>query len=278
MYIILLLLSLVFGPAMAGVDAISESEFDIFVVLGLSREQGHLPRDFGEKMKERFPNATVHYMDLPGAGIYYQNTVPDSIEGMVDFLREKNSAQFSQKTRKRILIATSLAGIVEADWLNRYPQDFDAGIMIASSFKNICGFFERTQLPSLMKMMKIPISVGARKRETLVAKININNKLDRQGVVEQNVAVQKLHPMTQKNVLKQVKAAKKYELKNSNMVPMLLMGSYADRLVKPACIEKTSDFFGATLKMHETAGHGIPIEATDWMLDNIKDWIDQTNF
>lgn len=278
MYIILLLFGLVFGPAMAGVDAVSESEFDIFVVLGLSREQGHLPKDFGDKIKERFPNATVHYMDLPGAGIYYQDTVPDSIEGMVDFLRHKNEAKFAQKNRKRILIATSLAGIVEADWLHRYPQDFDAGIMIASSFKNICGFFERTQLPSLLKMMKIPISAGARKRETLITKININIKQDRQGVTDQNVAVQQVHPMTQKNVLRQVKAAKKYELKSNAVVPMLLMGSYADRLVKPACIEKTSDFFGATLKMHETSGHGIPVEATDWMLDNIKDWVDQTDF
>lgn len=263
---------------MAQSDLKSESEFDIFVVLGLSREQGHLPKDFSEKMKIRFPRATVHYMDLPGAGIYYQETVPESIEGMVDFLRNKNEAHFAHKNRKRILIATSLAGIVEAEWLRKYPQDFDAGIMIASSFKNTCEFFERTQLITLMRMMNIAVSFRAKKSETLTAKININNKELRHTVVEQNMEVQKAHPMTKKNMFKQVSAAKKYELQGQIDVPMLLMGSYADRLVTPECIEKTSEFFGASLRMHETSGHGIPVEATDWMLDSIKSWTDETDF
>jgi alpha-beta hydrolase superfamily lysophospholipase len=278
MRFIILILTLLCFQGLAWADALSESEFDVFVVLGLSREQGHLPKDFNDKMKANFPKATVHYMDLPGAGIYFQETVPDSIEGMVEFLRNKNEAHFANKNRKRILIATSLAGIVEAEWLNRYPQDFDGGVMIASSFKNICRFFERTQLTSLMRMIKIPLSGKATKRETLVAKININDKGQRQGVVQQNVEVQKLHPMTKKNMMRQVSAAKKYELEGKIEVPILLMGSYADRLVKPECIEKSSEHFGATLKMHNTSGHGIPVEATDWMLDNIKSWLNETYF
>lgn len=275
---IILFLTLICCQAMAQSQSMSESEFDIFVVLGLSREQGHLPIDFNYKMKIHFPKATVHYMDLPGAGIYYQETVPDSIEGMVDFLRKKNEASFAQKNRKRILIATSLAGIVEAEWLRKYPQDFDAGIMIASSFKNTCDFFERTQPITLIRMMNIALAIRSKRSETLTAKININNKELRIGVIEQNVEVQKQHPMTKKNMFKQISAAKKYDLQGQIDVPMLLMGSHGDRLVTPECIEKTSEFFGATLKMHETSGHGMPVEASDWMLENIKNWMDETSF
>jgi alpha-beta hydrolase superfamily lysophospholipase len=272
----LLLVLFICVPEMAQSPIVSESELDIFVVLGLSREQGHLPLDFNDKMKAHFPRATVHYLDLPGAGVNLREEVPDSISGMVDFLRNQNIVHFSQKQRKRILIATSLAGMVEAEWLVKYPQDFDAGVMIASSFKETCDFFERTQFITLMRMMNIATSVRPKRSETLTAKININDKELRDGVIDQSMEIQELRPMSKKSLIQQVSAAKKYEFHGQINIPILLMGSKADRLVTPACIEKTSEFFGATLRMHETSGHGIPVEATDWMLDNIKAWLDQS--
>ncbi len=275
MNIILTLIFLFNSEVLAQPTLVSDTDFDIFVVLGLSREQGHLPKDFNDKMKVHFPHATVHYMDLPGAGVNFQESVPDSIAGMVDFLRKKNESHFSHKNKKRLIIATSLAGMVEAEWLVRYPQDFDAGVMIASSFKETCDFFERTQIITLMRMMNIVISVSPKRSETLTAKINFNDKELRSEMIEQNIEVQKLHPMTKKNLINQVSAAKKYELHDQIKTPLLIMGSKADRLVTPACIQKTSEFFGASLRMHETSGHGIPVEATDWMLDNIKEWLDK---
>ena len=53
---------------------------------GLAREKRHWG-DFLEQFRSAFPNDKILALDLPGAGEFFKETSPRTVEGMFNFVR-----------------------------------------------------------------------------------------------------------------------------------------------------------------------------------------------
>ena len=104
-----------------------EKEINIYLLRGLSRESEHWG-DFGVFLNANFPKSSIHYIDMPGAGIYHQSKSPTSIPSIVETLRSKELVQ----TTNNLLIASSLGGMVAFEWISKYPNDFQFATTICS--------------------------------------------------------------------------------------------------------------------------------------------------
>lgn len=249
-----------------------KGKLNIYLLRGLTRESGHWG-SFIEMLQKDLPDAIIHTMDLPGSGKYFKEKASIKAAKMVDFMRA-NVLRDLKKSKKNIICATSLGGMLACDWTLRFKDDFQGLIIIGSSFKNICNAKERAQKSVRMDMLKILISSNLEKREGLIIKVNSNKPELFGELTKEWTLIQQKRRVTRANIFKQTIAGFLYGLKDEKPeVPLLIIGSKRDRLVCPKCIQKTHDAFGGTLVWHETSGHGIPIDEPKWLSEQIAAWI-----
>jgi pimeloyl-[acyl-carrier protein] methyl ester esterase len=173
-------------------------------------------------------------------------------------------------------VATSLGSMVVTEWSAQYPKDFDAMILIAPSYKGICKMKER-MVPGIRKeVLKVPLTKNLEKKEARLLKINSNDH----ACFEENhaawVNIQTSRPMSTKNVLRQTIAGMKYKPDIDKIKqPVLVLASKADRLLACDCVDKVATSLKAELRWHETSGHGIPIDAPEWLVEQMTNWLFQ---
>ena len=112
-------------------------------------------------------------------------------------------------------------------------------------------------------------------REEMLLKINSNDTVNYCDNLDDWIDVQDRRPMTKANILRQTIAGMRYSApKNKPQLPILVIGSKGDRLVREACITKVHHEFGGELVWHDTSGHGVPIDAPEWLVSTVKIWVD----
>lgn len=247
-------------------------ELHVYLLRGLTRESGHWG-SFIDMLERNLPDAKIHFLDLPGAGKHFEMRAPAKILKMVEFMRSLHLAEISRENRLNVICATSLGGMLAADWVLRHPEDFSGLILIGSSFKNICTLKERVHPRVRWEMVKTLFSSNIRKRERLIIGVNSNKPENFDALTEDWTKVQQERTMTRGNIFRQTIAGMRFGLKDQKpKVPVLIVGSKGDRMVCPECIKKSHAFMGGTLVWHETAGHGIPIDAPEWLSHQISKW------
>ncbi len=240
----------------------------IFFLRGLVRESRHYDF-FRGKFSERFPKVETYGFDLLGTGTKLSADCPTKISDYVedlraDFLRERADVN--------IFLPISLGGMVAFDWLSSYPDDFDHSYIINSSLGNYSRFYKRFMLRNLPLLAKVGLSRTVEYSEKSMLDIVCNNSENRDEVVDHWIEIQKDAPMTTKNKAKQLLAAARFTL-NTKSFPRdkvtLLVGE-GDRLVSPECSHKIAKGLGLTLVSHPTAGHALPIDEPEWLLEQIS--------
>ena len=252
----------------------SDDSLNIFLLRGLTRESGHWGNDFAQNITKKFPNSTIHYLDLPGAGVYNRDKSPMKVNSIMEFMRSRAIEKFKDTTQKNIIVATSLGGMVAMEWVLKHKSDFDAAVLVVPSFKKVRKFNERVK-PSIRKeVISIGFTRNMQKREAKLVKINSNRLEKFNDILTSWVNIQKKRPMAKKNIIRQSIAGMRYQPKGKPNIPILVIGSYGDRLVKSSCTVKVATKYNSTLEMHNTSGHALPIDAPEWLVDTIKSWID----
>lgn len=242
------------------------------MVRGLTRESGHWG-NFGEHLLNNFPNGSITYLDLPGAGKYNNIKSPTSISEMVVFLRSKI---ILDKNNINILVASSLGGMVAMDWLMRFQSDFDGIVTISSSFREVCSFNQRVKKDVWMDILKLLLTNNLKRREQILLKINCNSPQIRSNLLESWISIQEKRKMTKMNIFRQIIAGWKYSILNKEIkTPLLIVGSKSDRMVCRECIEKTFKLFGGNLVWHNHAGHSISLDNPEWLAIQIRLWLNQ---
>ncbi len=250
-----------------------EAPPQFFLLRGLSREHGHWGDDFINALKEQFPSATYTFMDLPGAGDYYDDKSFMSVKKMANFLHEEHKDSLAAHKGNNILLATSLGGIVALEWLDRHPDVFDGVIMVSSSFKGICKSKERVQPEAKREMISILLTGDMPKREQKLLAINSNQRANDEELLEKWIEIQEERPISRWTMVKQGIGGMFYRPKKKKIkVPVLVLGTLEDKLVKPSCICKVSDWYKGEYAFHEDSGHGVPIDAPEWLMNISADW------
>ena len=54
-------------------------------------------------------------------------------------------------------------------------------------------------------------------------------------------------------------------------IPYLVLASKADRFTNYKCSERLAEKYNATLRLHEKAGHDLPLDDPQWIIDRVKE-------
>jgi len=254
----------------------STDTMNIFLLRGLTRESGHWGMAFTENLMKEFPNAKLSFLDLPGSGIYNNEKAALTVNGIMEFMRTREIENINKMKGKNVIMATSLGGMVAVEWIDKYPQDFQGLVMISASFNGICRMDERAKKEIRKEMFAVMFEKDMKAREMILLKINSNDTVNFNSNLNEWTDVQERRPMTKANILRQTIAGMRYSApENMPDIPTLIIGSKGDRLVAETCIIKVHNEFGGSLVWHETSGHGVPIDAPEWLVSEFKIWVDR---
>lgn len=247
----------------------------ITLLRGLSREAEHWGT-FPEILIQAFektglPRPKLHLPDLLGAGVHYKQDAPATVEEHTQFLRGGHS----EKEREQggcIIVGLSLGGMIAADWMQRFPEEWSGGVLINSSFGGLSPPHHRLKPSALAELAKIASSRTAREKERHILNWISNRPEVRQAVEERWAQIQELRPVFPMNTARQLYAATKFNAVPRPMIPALILTSSADKMVEPSCSERIAASWAAELEVHSTAGHDLPLDEPEWVAEKIARW------
>ncbi|MCT4643046.1 MAG: alpha/beta hydrolase [Bacteriovoracaceae bacterium] len=246
---------------------------NIFFLRGLVREKEHWST-ITEEIKDFFPNANIYFLEIPGVGEHYQQTSPDNFDDMIEFMRSSYIDQFDGQ--KNLLISISLGGMIARNWAYKYPDDFSHIVLMNSSFKGITPLFKRLKPSAVAKFIQLFCTKDIQKRELGILELVANDKDKRKNYLDKWIHIQANRPVSRKSFVNQIKSAltcKTITSKPENTKLLILAGK-EDRLCNYESSLMLHKAWGGELKIHPTAGHDLPIDASTWVLTQIKEWLE----
>lgn len=242
---------------------------------GLGREAGHWGR-FLDLLQEAFPSATLHTLDLPGSGSLNQQTSPARIEKLVEAVRQQAASE-NLLSSPCLLLGLSLGGMVAWQWLTQYPEDARAAVLINISFASLSPFYRRLHWQSYAQILKIITAATDAERERLIVALVSNADAQTQTEIARRwTELRQQRPMSALNEIRQILAAARFKPNpQAPEQPVLLLNSLGDRLVSPTCSFAIQQQYGLPLFTHPTAGHDLPNDAGEWVVQQLKIWLDR---
>lgn len=240
---------------------------------GLGRESAHWG-DFLPQLQAAFPQDCINTLDLPGTGRFVDQISPNRIEDIVAVCRQR-ALEDGLLQQPLILLSLSLGGMVAWQWLQQYPQDASHAVLINSSFASLSPFYQRLRWQVYGCFLSMLARQNVFEQELAIVRI-VSNQPDsqKQLVAERWADIRRQRPMTIINVTRQLQAAARY--RPSLLRPqqsILLVNSVADRLVSPHCSKAISDHYEIPLYSHPSAGHDLPLDDGQWLIQQLRDWL-----
>lgn len=240
---------------------------------GLIREQRHWG-SFPAAMQAAFPQQRILTPDLPGNGSLYQQASPTSIIGMVEYLRGwLDQQQVQQPVR---ILALSLGAMVAVAWAERYPQELASLVLINTSLAPHNRFYQRLRPANYPRLLASMLAGPVSAKENCILQLTSRNPvLSRQQLLDSWVRYAAEAPVSRSNALRQLLAALSYRAPAQfPAVPALLLNGAADQLVNPCCSEQLAARWQLPLACHPEAGHDLPLDAPDWVIAQVLQWLD----
>lgn len=259
----------------------------VLLLRGLLREARHwgeFPRILAKGLG--LQESSVVCLDLPGIGSECERQFPLSIERAKDDVRERwlqmRDADGDSSDSDALLFSVSLGSMIAASWASNHPEDFSKGFVLTNtSVANFSGIQERISLEALSSFAKIMKAGSVLDREKCILQLVSNRCHSDRAFLEQKTTEWAGFAMDQKAMLRlgvrQLFAASRFQLTGSveQGVPMLCLASLYDRLLSPAATMRVAEFFGADQEFHHSAGHDLPLDDPEWVIQKLHSWLDQ---
>jgi pimeloyl-ACP methyl ester carboxylesterase len=239
---------------------------------GLSRQQAHwgvFPKQLARAFQEKGVGVEFVFEDLPGFGARHRQRSPASIEGIADVL----AGTMGQIPGKVQLFGISMGGMLALELARRYPQKCQSLVMINSSVKPVAAFYQRLQpgaCPAFLKAWMYPFR-HASERQIL----NMSTELyqDDAALLDTWLRYRQACPPSRMAALKQILAASRYQAPAVKPLEhVLLIASRHDRIASYQCTRQLADYWGLTPLIHPQAGHDLPLDAPEWLVDQLVKW------
>jgi pimeloyl-ACP methyl ester carboxylesterase len=233
------------------------------LVRGLGREARHWGR-FREKLANHPGVGSVLAIDTPGNGISFRDRSPlDLAEAVAaaraEFLNVRVEGTWG-------IVGISLGGMIAASWMAAYP-DFQRCVLINSSSRSASPVTQRLKISAWPEIAKILTTVSPGDRERPILQLTVNNQAIVENYVQTWRSFAEERPCSIFNLLFQAVAAARFRLQPIPGEKVLIVRSLQDRLVDAMCSLELSKLLGARLETHPTAGHDLPLEDPDWLVD-----------
>ncbi len=267
------------------------------LVRGLSRSAAHwgdLPQRLQAALRERVhPEAVVRCLDLPGNGTRWRERSPVSVPALAADLRARWQAQEqaqgqaqeqahgqAQTGERRPgpphLLALSMGGMVALEWARRHPGELASLTLVNSSLGGLAPLHWRMRplaWPTLLRLLAWPAS--ARTCEEALHRLTSRDTASRAVTVAVWTALRQAEPVSRLNVLRQLLAAARYRIAPDALgrlgLPVQVLCSDGDALVDPRCSARLAEACAAPLHRHPQAGHDLPLDAPDWVIQRMVD-------
>jgi pimeloyl-ACP methyl ester carboxylesterase len=241
---------------------------------GLMREQRHWGR-FPGQLQQVLADAHIITPDLPGNGEHHALRSPTSVVEMVEFCRAELRARGVPAPYS--LLALSLGGMVAVEWASRYPQEIARCVLINTSMRPYSRFHQRLRWQNYPAIVKQLWNGAVENQERLILRLTSRegDAVQREGLLKRWLDYQREYPVTRANALRQLWSAARFRAPAARpQVPLLVLSSAGDQLVNPMCSANLASAWQAKHAVHLTAGHDLPLDAGEWIADEIGKWLD----
>ena len=244
--------------------------YDFYLLRGWVREAGHWGSFIDQLSDQSYVNS-VQGIDLPGNGQFHRLSSPLSVKSMAHFVHSHIS---KDGEAPKALLAVSLGAMVALEVLAQYGPFYQAAFLMNTSIAGLSPFYERLKPSSLKSLYEVIISPSLEEREMNILELVSNSPSSRNEIHPLWVNLAKQRPVSQSNALKQLLAASSYRLpREKPQCPIYLMASTADRMVDFSCTKKLSSKWGLPMTLHPKAGHELSLDDPQWVLQQIKSWL-----
>lgn len=244
---------------------------NIVLLRGLVREQRHWG-GFKNLVEKTFPEAKVLVLDIPGTGQRHHELSPTNFDQMIAKIR---SEYISKKTSgPTTIIAQSLGGMLAKRWSELHPEEFSRMILINSSFKGLNPLYYRLRPKAWLDFLNIFINRQIENREKLILGLVSNDIAKQKENLQSWCEIQKSAPVKKASFINQVLAALSFS--PSKVAPdtqVMLLASQGDRLCSYKCSVQLSKLWSVPIELHPSAGHDLPIDDPNWLIERIKAFI-----
>lgn len=235
---------------------------------GMMRDVRHWG-GFVDMFAECFDSSIILTPDLPGLGVEHEHPTPLSITENVHFLRDKWAHQLDEG--EWCVVGLSLGAMVALKWCELFPDDFQKVVVINTS-STLSPFWQRFKPSAFGTLLSCFFSRDLRKREAGILSLSSNLNEQDSVLLEQWCQFAKENAVSRTCFLRQLWAARQFNLARVKPVTLVLT-SQADRLVNPRCSIRIAEFLDAKVRFHQRAGHDLPLDAPDWVIDQIQQFV-----
>jgi pimeloyl-ACP methyl ester carboxylesterase len=237
---------------------------------GLIRQHKHW-ETFPELMQKAFPDDQVLALDLPGNGDFYQEKSPLSVPDMVLSLREQLKALNIHEPVN--VLALSLGAMVAVEWMKQAPHEIKSAVLINTSLRGINKFTERLRPENYTKIIYHLLFSAPITRENFILDTTTNIFQDKNTLSKKWATYAAQNPTSTLNALRQLWAAARFNAPNTTPHSnVLILQGAEDHLVNPICSANIAKQFSWPLLSHPLAGHDLALDASDWIIESIKNW------
>jgi pimeloyl-ACP methyl ester carboxylesterase/alpha-ketoglutarate-dependent taurine dioxygenase len=239
---------------------------------GLSREKRHWGA-FPETFARIVPGASVHCLDLPGAGTERERPSPRTIEAITADVRPRWLGLRNEHPGPWGLLAMSLGGMVAMAWCAQHPADFSRLVLANTSCGDLSRSWRRFHPGIIPSALRALATRDPAEREERILAFCTRLLPDLPAVAAQWASYPR---MERGNVLRQLAAARAFRAPERIEVPALVVGGGRDPLADPSCSRMLASHLGAPLTVHREAGHELALDAPEWFASEVAAWLETT--
>lgn len=247
-------------------------KINILLLRGLTREVAHWS-NFPEKLKESGLVNKVVCLDLLGSGVKHKDISPLKIEDYVQDLRAEMKVHFQEG--KWSVLAISMGAMIAMEWCHQFPNDFENLFVINMSAKNLASPLKRLSLGTVGFILKSLYDKSIAQREQGIKNLTTNIHMDN-SIVDEWIEIANKRPVRIPNFFRQITAAAKFKVPAIVDVPTLILASENDHLAHVSNSKKLVKVLDkAHLELHNIAGHDLPLDDPEWIIEKMKDYLNQ---
>lgn len=235
---------------------------------GLAREQAHWG-DFLPRLREAFPQHQFCPVDLPGTGVHFKDRSPTTIAA----IRAHVQQQVAHIPKPYNLLALSLGGMVALDWAQHALEGEIQQLVLINSSSGFSPPWQRMKPAAWPRLLRILSRRELFDREREILALSSNRPVD-VAVAKHWYSIQRQRPVSAGNALRQITAAARFRPGSKRpLTAALLLASKGDRLVDWRCSQALEQRWQWTLKRHPDAGHDLPLDDPQWIIQQIADFL-----
>ena len=243
----------------------------LILLRGLAREAAHWLTFPAQLQQTLGDNCKVHLVDFPGCGQYFRQPALASVADMTDHARTEIAiAEILARNESVYVLGISMGGMIALDWAQRFPHELNGLILINSSAGNQ-PFWWRLR-PGAWLTMILALLSDSSAREARVLKIVSNNTADYAQNLSQWLSIQQQRPVVRATIMTMLRAAAQFRPQPTCAVNGLVLASDGDRIVSVRASLSIAQQFHWPVLRHPSAGHDLPMDDPDWIVDKLANW------